>query len=42
MEVLGFQQKNVLKGHVASIAKVVFNSKGEYCVSGSYDKSVRL
>lgn len=37
-----FSLKSTMKGHVAAVSKVVFNSKGEYCVSGSYDKTVRL
>jgi mitogen-activated protein kinase organizer 1 len=37
-----FREKTVLKGHIASVSKVAFNSKGEYCVSCSYDKTIRL
>jgi mitogen-activated protein kinase organizer 1 len=40
MEVI--EQKSVMKGHIASVSSVVFNSKGEYCISGSYDKTIRL
>jgi len=37
-----FVHTSTLKGHVAAISKVVFNSKGEYCISGGYDKTLRL
>eukprot|EP01126_Amoeba_proteus_P067105 TRINITY_DN9840_c0_g1_i3.p1 TRINITY_DN9840_c0_g1~~TRINITY_DN9840_c0_g1_i3.p1 ORF type:complete len:119 (+),score=14.59 TRINITY_DN9840_c0_g1_i3:330-686(+) len=39
---LPLRQRTELIGHTASVAAVAFNSNGEYCLSASYDKTIRL